>query len=116
MSGSRKAFALEVMSFADVRSYFNDKSAPLDDTTHVISAWSDDPKIAAVVDNVANARTAIGAIGDAIMLAVRGVAEGEATITIRLTETASEGDIDINADTELGQWAEQTILVRVTRN
>ena len=114
--GIKEGVALDVMSFEDVRSYFNDKSALISDTTHVISAWSDDPKIAAVVDNVANARTAIDGIGDAIMLAVRGVAEGEATITIRLTETVDEANNDINAADELGQWAEQTILVRVTRN
>jgi hypothetical protein len=107
----------------DVQDYFMDDLndfTTVDTTTLNMYAWSDDPEIATVAGNPTNSRTkppmlsvaVTGVVGaDALVIDGKGV--GEATITVRVEEPIAAGD---GAVAQLGQWAEHTFLVRVSKN
>jgi hypothetical protein len=103
----------------NVQGYFTDDR---NDFTTVptlkMYAWSDDPEIATVAGNPTNSRTGeptliavTNELTDALVIDGKGV--GEATITVRVEEPIAAGD---GAVAQLGQWAEHTFLVRVSKN
>ena len=72
----------------------------------MLTACSKDSKIASVMGNVDNkCDGAYWRLTRTDELVIEGRSKGETMVTIRVTEPG-----------ELGQWAEQTILVRVTEN
>jgi hypothetical protein len=105
----------------DVQDYFMDDLndfTTVDTTTLNMYAWSDDPEIATVAGNPTNSRTGeptliavTNELTDALVIDGKGV--GEATITVRVEEPIAAGD---GAVAQLGQWAEHTFLVRVSKN
>jgi hypothetical protein len=106
----------------NVQGYFTDDR---NDFTTVptlkMYAWSDDPEIATVAGNPTNSRTGVPMLTDAasvsndnpFALVIDGKGESEVTITVRVEEPIAAGD---GAVAQLGQWAEHTFLVRVSKN